>query len=685
MISLDAFAVTILTAFLFLLIASFSLRPSNKWGIPHSVLLVLIGMILSLAVQQVPALQFIENFQISPELIFFVFLPTLLFESSFKMPLRKILSDAVPIFLLSTVGYILSVFVIATGIYYTLLFLGFPLPFFALLLFAIIISATDPVAVLSVFKKLGVTPRLTRLFEGESLFNDGTAWASFSIFLSFLIYHNGDIDELHYLPAFFQFAFMVIGGIGFGIVMGYIFSWMIEKVRGEETIQLTLTLIMAHVTFILADLSKHLLHFGEIEFEFSAIIATVTASIILGSKGIQKFTPQVRKHMDIFWEHFAFIANSLIFILIGMLTIKILHWENMSLFALPIAISILIVIGARIVSVYLPVTAYNFFAIEKKKIPKQWIEILSWASLRGAIAIASLLMIPDTLSIQGWNYEVSEKEFIMTMVISCILFTTFVKAMSLEYFVEKMNLARFSDIEYIESLEGKILSTLKVLARLERLKNKGYISHKTSKKLKAKYNKSKRQSIKKLAKIFTKDSSNLNVKDIISLHGLTIEKKIIQNLLDNKEIKEKTFWTLQDKILRQEDRIKMNKKQTQGKNTTFEDIEKEKYDIPTRYQMSRARIIIISKVLKRLNELKCPDLCIPIEPLDQVIATYEKWRIRSEEIRNFIEKKHPKLSQKIEYEIFMHYAKEIKQEEVEKLNKKSMMDTRVFEKLIQDK
>ncbi len=679
MISLDAFAITVLAGIIFLLISSFSLRPSDKIGVPHSVLLVIIGILLSLTIKFVPELSFLEKFQISPELIFFVFLPTLLFESAFTTPLRKILSDWIPIGILAIIGYLISTGFIAGATYGILTLIGINIPFFAILLFAIIISATDPVAVLSVFKKLGVTPRLTRLFEGESLFNDGTSWAAFSIFLSFLVFHGGDIAKFSPMIAFLQFVVMVIGGILFGVAMGHLFSWLVERVKGEEVVQMTLTLIMAHSTFLLADLSKHLLHFGEHEFEISAIIATVTASLILGSRGIQKFAPEVRNHMHALWEHFSFIVNSLIFILIGMLSVKVLNIENIKSFGLPIAISIVVVIIARIVSIYIPLGAYNIFATEKKKIPKDWMKILSWGSLRGAIAVACLLVIPDDLSIAGWSHQASEKEFIMTMVISCILFTTLVKAMSLEYFVDKMHLAKFSKIEEIESLEGKILAVIKVLERIHALQEKKYISKKNAKKLTNKYEKVKRSSIKKLAKIFNSKTNEIDIDQIISLHGLTVEKKVTQVLLDNKEITEKTFWVLQDKILRQEDRIKMDKNQTQGENISLDEIEHG--DIPLRYQMSRARIIIISKVLKRLNELCCPELCIPSEPLSRVIKRYTKWKERAEEIRHFIEEKHQDISQKIEYDIFVHYSTEIEQEEVTKLNKRSMMDNRVYEQL----
>ena len=95
-----------------------------------------------------------------------------------------------------------------------------------------------------------------------------------------------------------------------------------------------------------------------------------------------------------------------------MLSVQVLHFDNLKHLGLPIVVGITVVIIARMISIYIPLSAYNIFAAPKKKIPQDWMRILSWGSLRGAIAVACLLVIPDDLQIQGWNMEISEKEFV---------------------------------------------------------------------------------------------------------------------------------------------------------------------------------------------------------------------------------------------------------------------------------
>lgn len=672
---MDSFAITLVAGFVFLLIASFSLKPSERFNIPHSVFLVLVGILLAFIIREVPSLAFLGAFQLSPELIFFVFLPTLLFESAFKFPLRKLQSDALPIFLMSIFGYLISVGVITLILWGATWAIGISFPPLALLLFSVIISATDPVAVLSVFKKLGVTPRLTHLFEGESLFNDGTSYAFFLILIAFLGFHGGDFSQLNWGITGLQFFVMFFGGIGFGIAMGYLFTFLIAHARGEENIQLTLSLVMAHLTFLLADLSKHILHFGEHHFEFSAIIATVMASIILGSRGIQKFDPEVRKHMDVLWEHFAFIANSLIFILIGMLTIQVMHFENLKTFGLITLIAIGAVIIARVCSVYIPLMGFNVIACKHQKISYKWMKILSWGSLRGAIAIASLLMIPEDITVPGWSFDTSVKEAITTMVISCILFTTFVKAMMLEYFVEKMGLSKFSHLETLETLEGKILTITAIVERLDELKAKEYISSKNAVRLIREYKTSKKQALRKLACFFSHEMEEKDVSRFIHLHALIIEKKMLQILLDHNEITEYTFWVLHDKLLKQEERLRAGEKQVQGSPLNLDTLKIE--DVPLRYQVVRARSVILRKVLRRLQEFQEGSLCIPKKALDVVIKKYEQWADRAESSRIHLLERYPKVCRKGEYQIFSHYTRDLEDEYINKLTEKSILNIRV--------
>lgn len=119
----------------------------------------------------------------TPDILFFVFLPVLIFESAYNMNYRQLMKNWKSITGLAVFGLLLSAVIIAFGLYLILPLFGFQIPFLVCLLFGSLISATDPVAVLSIFKSVGAPRRLTLIFEGESLFNDGTSLALFLVIL----------------------------------------------------------------------------------------------------------------------------------------------------------------------------------------------------------------------------------------------------------------------------------------------------------------------------------------------------------------------------------------------------------------------------------------------------------------------------------------------------------------------
>lgn len=271
-------------------------------------------------------------------------------------------------------GFLISAFFIAFALFFIFPLVGFQIPFLVCLLFGSLISATDPVAVLSIFKSLGAPRRLTIIFEGESLFNDGTAVALFMVVLG-IIMHGGDFSGLTALEGVWKFISMLFGGIAFGTFTGVLFSKVIGKIKNNEEVEIVLTMLVAHVTFIFAEIITHFYPM----FPISGVISTVIASIIIGNYGRYKITPRVEVHMQKFWEFFAFVANSLVFILIGL----VLAVENIAIekFIIPIIVTIVVVSLARVVGVLIPISIINTFHLEEK-IPKTWIQLLSWGSLR---------------------------------------------------------------------------------------------------------------------------------------------------------------------------------------------------------------------------------------------------------------------------------------------------------------
>ncbi|USN58728.1 MAG: cation:proton antiporter [Candidatus Peribacteria bacterium] len=158
--------------------------------------------------------------------------------------------------------------------------------------------------------------------------------------------------------------------------MGILFSKILGSIRYNEEAEVTITMISAHATFLLAELITYFSHFTPL----SGVIATVTCSIIIGNYGKYKITPRVEQHMQRFWEFFAFIANTVVFILMG-ITLSYLE-VDMMYFVPFIVISIIVVAIARAGSVYGVVGILNKFAKGDERIPMTWQHLLSWGSLR---------------------------------------------------------------------------------------------------------------------------------------------------------------------------------------------------------------------------------------------------------------------------------------------------------------
>ena len=250
---------------------------SKRFNFPYTVSLVAIGIVIAI-LSQFPILSFLDDFHLTPEILLYIFLPILLFESAYNMKYKEVLRSARSISLLAIVSLMVSAFLIAGFIYYAALLFGYHIPFLVLLLFGTLISATDPVAVLALFKELGAPRRLTLIFEGESLFNDGTAFALFLVVLAYMQsiagFHSvshGNIYSVfaHHIfgtdptglivTGVISFILMILVGMLFGSFIGVVFSKIIEKVKNNEFLEVILTLILAHTTFILSEVLNHFL------------------------------------------------------------------------------------------------------------------------------------------------------------------------------------------------------------------------------------------------------------------------------------------------------------------------------------------------------------------------------------------------------------------------------------------
>ncbi len=413
--------------------------------LPYTIALVLLGTLTGF-------MEF-HPIQLSEELILFIFLPALLFEGAINIDFDKLRENLDLILLLAVLGLTLSVLFVG----YTLHHLtGMPLIY--TLIFGAMIMPTDPVSVLALFKKLGVSRKLSVLVEGESLFNDGTGIVLFGVILSLV---ESQSQQFSILQTILDFFFVVLGGLVIGLLTGYT-VYSILRHLDDHLIEVVLTGILAYGTFIVCE-SVHV----------SGVIGVVAAGLLIGNRGtIFAMSPTTRIAIQDSWELMAFIVNSLIFLLIGIQIPMQGVYSHLEL----IIYSIAVVLLARALMVY-PLTM--LLNLKKKAgTSYSWMHVINLGGIHGSIPIALLL------SLSGIKY-LEELSF---MVFGTVLFSLVVQGLAIEPLVKKLNLVeKHPGIEEYTKLITKKISAQHALNELESMRKNKEIPSTVYKKLKNDY------------------------------------------------------------------------------------------------------------------------------------------------------------------------------------------------------
>ncbi|MEL6136331.1 MAG: sodium:proton antiporter [Cyanobacteria bacterium J06628_6] len=390
----------------FLLVLSVSLGVATlsrvvAWlrNIPYTLLLLLVG--LGLAVLNVRLVN------LSPELILFIFLPPLLFEAAWNIKWKNLKSDWIPILLYAIIGVVICIGGLVFGLSR---FAGASLA--TALLVGASLSATDPVSVVALFRELGVKKRLTTLMEGESLFNDGVAVVAFNLLLGIAL----GIEQFSPSVTIAQFLVFVGIGVSMGALIGFGISFLTQRFD-LPLVEQSLTLVSAYGTYIVAE-----------ELGGSGVIAVVTTGLILGNFGSRiGMNPRTRLVVSEFWEFLAFFVNSIVFLLIG----DQVRFDTLADYTDAIAIAILTILFARLVSVFGLSFFSNMITPEEKDINWQGQTMLWWGGLRGSVSVALALSVPESLA---------EREEIIAVVFGVMLFTLLVQGLTAQPVLEKLNL-----------------------------------------------------------------------------------------------------------------------------------------------------------------------------------------------------------------------------------------------------
>lgn len=426
-----------------LLVSCLAAIALTRLQFPYTVGLVVIGIILGSLGQHVESLEFLQTFTLSHDLILFVFVPPLIFESAINLDSRLLFRNIVPILTLAAPGLLIS-----TAIVGAILSWGTPLSLAQALLFGSLISATDPVAVIALFKELGAPKQLAVLVEGESLFNDATAIVVFNIILG-LILAGAGFSAATVQQGTANFLVNFIGGIAVGAVVGWLARYPMTLAQDNALVLATISTILAYSSFLLAD---------EV-VGVSGVIALVTAGIITGWFKTNCLNPETRQFVGEFWEYASFLANSLIFLLVGITVADFQFFSQLGQtesFSISMVLTLGVVLLSRAIVVFGLMPIINLF---RRGNPIEWrYQVVSyWGGLRGAVCLAlALSLAPDF----------PNRDLIVLLTLGVAIFTLLIPGTTIAALMQRLELDRPSILDQFDERVAKLLSTKEALERV---------------------------------------------------------------------------------------------------------------------------------------------------------------------------------------------------------------------------
>jgi len=383
----------IVTLGLLLLIACVVAIVTRKIGLPYSVGLVAAGILLSLSGYR-------AGIALTPELIFTVLLPPLVFEAALHLRWDQFKREAPLVLSLAFVGTLLSALVVAAGMHWLARW-----SWQGALLFGALIAATDPVSVISMMKEQAADKRLRFLMESESLVNDGAAAVLFALVAAWIAGGATDAGSI---------SLSLVQTVGGGVLCGIVVAAGLMSIAGrsdDHLVETTLTMLAAYGSFIIAE-----------KFEVSGVLATLTAGMLVGNWGRgRQITDHGHEAMVRFWDFAAFLANSVVFLLIGSREAI----QPIASYLLPAAIGTVLVLLGRAIAIY-PIT--SLFSRTSLRVGWLTRHILFWGGLRGGLAMALALAAPAALA---------EREELIGVAFAVVAFSIFVQGLTMPRLLRK--------------------------------------------------------------------------------------------------------------------------------------------------------------------------------------------------------------------------------------------------------
>jgi NhaP-type Na+/H+ or K+/H+ antiporter len=369
--------------------------------------------------------------KIDPHLILYVFLPTLIFEAAFAMDVHTFKKSFTNAFLLAVPGIIIALVLTAaiviglksSGMGFAEW--GWPMA----LLFGAVVSATDPVAVVALLKDLGASKKLGTLIEGESLLNDGTAIVIFMVLLAGI---TGAVSETSPIVEFLRVA---LGGTFVGVFFGWLTIRWVKKVFNDALIEITVIVAAAYLTFFVAE---HFLH-------VSGVLGLVALGLMMAGVGRTRISPEVEHFLHEFWELAAFIANTLIFVIVGVVIANNSQFTGDDFLKL-----FIIYIGVHVVRAIVILILYPLMRNAGYGLPKKDAIVVWYGALRGAIGLALALIVAGETSIPQ---EIRDDFLFLTA--GLVTLFSLVNATTVKYVVNGLGLTKVAPAKALMMINAK--------------------------------------------------------------------------------------------------------------------------------------------------------------------------------------------------------------------------------------
>jgi CPA1 family monovalent cation:H+ antiporter len=339
-----------------------------------------------------------------------IMLSFLLFAGALHTDFDQLRAQRWPIFTFSTLGILVSTFLVGAATFYALQLVGLDVPMIHCLLFGALISPTDPIAVLGILKKAGVPKKLETKIVGESLFNDGVGVV---VFLTIYQFATPTEEAITFLDVLELFGVEVIGGIVLGLTIGWI-MYRLMKTIDDYDIEVIITLAAVMTGTVIAQ-----------KLHVSAPLAMVAAGLMVGNDKLRNsaMSESTIIYVDKFWELIDILLNTLLFVLLGMEILVLTFNYDYILAGL---LSIPIVLICRYISLLLPI---QFFKRKLDFVPKTNL-IMTWGGLRGAISIALALGLTEDMN----------RDLFLVITYIVVVFSIIVQGLTVSRLVKKVSL-----------------------------------------------------------------------------------------------------------------------------------------------------------------------------------------------------------------------------------------------------